>query len=85
MRVIVDSMHTINIKLYKSVSYCKNTKIFIFILQVETVKALVGLHKFKAAPEMPLLVHAFTIITWISQFWSGSAMFACLSESIIHR
>ena len=69
MRVIVDSMHTINMKLYKSVSYCKNTKIFIFdITCVETVKALVGLHKFKAAPEMPLLAHAFTIITWISQF-----------------
>ena len=30
MRVIVDSMHTTNMKLYKSVSYCKNTKIFIF-------------------------------------------------------
>ena len=55
MRVIVDSMHTINMKLYKSVSYCKNIKIFIFhITNVETVKALVGLHKFKAAPEMPL-------------------------------
>ena len=65
MRDIVDSMHTINMKLYKSVSYCKNTKIFIFhITCVETV----GLHKFKAAPEMPLLAHAFTIITWISQF-----------------
>ena len=63
------SMHTINMKLFKSVSYCKNTKIFIFhITSVETVKALVGLHKFKAAPEMPLLAHAFTIITWISQF-----------------
>ena len=69
MRVIVGSMHTINMKLYKSVSFCKNTKIFIIhITSVETVKALVGLHKFKAAPEMPLLAHAFTIITWISQF-----------------
>ena len=69
MRVIVDSMHTINMKLYKSVSYCKNTKIFIFhITCVETVKALVGLHKFKASPGMPLLAHAFPIITWISQF-----------------
>ena len=39
MRDIVDSMHTINMKLYKSVSYCKNTKIFIFhITCVETVK-----------------------------------------------
>ena len=55
MRDIVDSMHTINMKLYKSVSYCKHTKIFIFhITCVETVKALVGLHKFKAASEMPL-------------------------------
>ena len=62
-------MHTINMELYKSVSYRKNTKISIFhITCVETVKALVGLHKFIAAPEMPLLVHAFTIITWISQF-----------------
>ena len=85
MRDIVDSMHTINMKLYKSVNYCKNTKIFIFhITCVETVKALLGLHKFKAAPETPLLAHAFTIITWIGQ--SGSAMFAliCLYESIIH-
>ena len=66
MRVIVDSMHTINMKLYKSVSYFKNTKIFIFhITNVETVKALVGLHKFKAQTN---LAHAFTIITWISQF-----------------
>ena len=75
MREIVDSMHTINMKLYVSKN-CKNTKIFIFhITCVETVKALVGLHKFKAALEMPLLAHAFTIITWFSQFWSGSAFF----------
>ena len=69
MRDIVDRLHTINMTLYKSVSYCKNIKIFIFhITCVETVKALVKLHKFKAAPETPLLAHAFTIITWISQF-----------------
>ena len=30
MRDIVDSMHIINMKLTKSVSYCKNTKIFNF-------------------------------------------------------
>ena len=69
MRDIVDSMHTINMKLYKSVRTVKTPKIFIFhITCVETVKALVGLHKFKAAPEMPLLAHAFTIITRFSQF-----------------